>query len=189
MADIQSVLNSVTNFASPNRFYVEIGSMSSMPEDKSVKILTKAVTLPDNTRNEAEYWKNGIKYIIPREIAFSNEITVTFYQDEVLNLRGMFMKSLNANQKKNSDDEFNITLKVVQEKHNSDGDKEFLAVEYSECFIKSVGGIALSSDSVEIPTFDIVFAFNWQKETIRTGTPPSGAVEPSSKGLLAALGF
>jgi len=184
MALITDVLTVVLpNLASSNRYSLQI---TGTDVDLAIDTLCKDLRLVEQTRNEAEYWLNGIKYVIPREIAFTNEVSMTFIQDESENIREAFLTMMSTDVK---DLNIIVTQQTNSEMTNNDIDvpDSFTVNTFSDGFVKSVSEIALSSSSIEIPEFTVSFGYNWVKETSTSSTAESK--EASSGGSLLDLLF
>lgn len=154
MAARIDVLEILQDLGSSSKFSIRITSTNSGDDkyEKVLDLLAKTVSLGEHSRQEAEYWAYGIKYVIPREISFNNELTITFVQDEKTGTREHFIKEIKEDNKE-------MNIKVIQQKKR--GSKEYLTAEYMDCFVKAVSAIELDSSSTDIPEFTVTFAYNW----------------------------
>lgn len=153
MADLRNnVIGILSTLASANKYQVMITNAEHTFND--IDILCKTVILGEYTRGEAEYWKDGIKYAIPREISYNNELSITIMQDEKTDIRGKFIAELNVKNRRS----MNIKVHQLKKQKNSE---PFAIVEYTDCFVKSVSNIELSSSTIEVPEFTVTIGYNW----------------------------
>lgn len=170
---ISEILDTLT---SPNRYYVQF--FNDGQDIGEVDILCKSVQLPEVSRTDSEYWKNGVKYTIPMNIGFTNEITLTFSHAMGVNdLRTKFIKLLETPSRNTKLEVGQFSTKpVLRKKKESIGqfisdtmgavpqEKEYEIInraQYSHVYVKTVGAVDLNSSSVDNPEFTVTFGFGW----------------------------
>lgn len=173
MADIIDVLGKLRGLAQANRYTVMFGNIDELAKDETIFI--KSISISEHKREEGEYWNKGIKYIIPREVSFTNELSITFTQEETVNIRGILIGAL-------EDEKYDITI-IVKQESVADSKKDISYIKYVDCFVKSVGPIELSSDNISVPEYTVVLGFNWQELTTKTNIVESTGGSSNKGGL------
>lgn len=181
-------------FASPNSFEVTFSNGALFNAEASV--YCKAVSLPDRELKTVDFFYDGVKYPLAREVSFKNTTEMTFYMNDSGN-REAFIKwvemgrrlrnnvSISDNVPKNSG--FYMDGRIIH-KGGMDNHETAAVYTFHHLFPTEVGAVALSHDGSTIPEFTVTFAYSTFDTKI---TPPHriGEARGSTKGPIDHRGL
>lgn len=132
----------------------------SIPQEETT--LCKAVSLPGLKKNTIDFWYDGVKYPVPREVQHAQTIEVTFYQDLQDRNRKSFMDWM-----KEDYNHTNTTQMVVAQYSNKqlDEDSKVNEIELLNVFPTDVSDVKVGYDkAAELGEFTVTLSYSTMRE-------------------------
>lgn len=162
-------------FASPNTFEVYFSNNKLLAKEATV--YCKSVNLPDRELKSTDFFYDGVKYPIAREVAYKNTTEMTFYMSDSGN-REAFIKWMELGRRlrhnvkisnrvpKGDKNDFYMTVKI---EHKGGYENRQTAGVYTfyHMFPTDVSAVTLSNDSGSLPEFTVTFAYStWDSKLV-----------------------